>query len=173
MAALSRLLDKVLTAKEQTALVFELRQTLIDDEAQRQIRARRATRDSSARRAIRQGQPVKPVQGMPAPRPPARARVYGAYWSMTGPAPVLDRGDTALARAFWERLKDALDAGGWTPADAASLAKLEQRWRERAFDRDPRFTIAGTRAGRLPRDIEAQIAERRRALLAGGNDDET
>ncbi len=58
---------------------------------------------------------------------------------------------------FYRRVLTAIDRGGWTHSERSALYELEKRWRPRALGQDPRFMLAGTQGGRLPRDLERRI----------------
>ncbi len=81
----------------------------------------------------------------------------GAYWPLLGLPPVLAPGDRAGARGFIARLQRVREAGGWSHSDRTYLAELERIWQRRADGEDLRFMVAGTRPGRLPRDVEQQL----------------
>jgi len=51
----------------------------------------------------------------------------------------------------------AIDQGGWKPGERTRLYRLRDKWKARAEGKDPRFNVAGTRAGRLDKSIEDAI----------------
>lgn len=85
-----------------------------------------------------------------------------AFWALTGPAPECAAGDTVTASVFYRRVLAAIEQGGWTHSERSALYDLEQKWGARARGDDPRFMLAGTRSGRLPRTVERTIAAMRR-----------
>lgn len=85
-----------------------------------------------------------------------------AYWSMTGPAPECGPAETAVAMAFYKRVVAAIEHGGWSHSERSALYDLEAKWGARAYGRDPRFQIAGTKPGRLPAHDEKRINEWRK-----------
>jgi hypothetical protein len=90
-----------------------------------------------------------------------------AYWAITGPAPDCEPGDVQTAMLFYRKVLTAIEQGGWTHSERAALYDLERKWGLRARGEDPRFMIAGTATGRLPRAMEAQINEARDAMARG------
>lgn len=89
-------------------------------------------------------------------------RWRAAYWPMLGgSAPNCAPGDRGTASAFLARIETALDHGGWTHNEWRNLHALRERWSLRAAGRDIRFDFKGIKGGRLTRDLEALIRERR------------
>lgn len=82
-----------------------------------------------------------------------------AYWAMIGEAPECGPADTTTAMTFYRKVVAAIEHGGWSHSERSALYDLEQKWSARAYGRDPRFQIAGTRPGRLPAHDEKRIAE--------------
>lgn len=72
-----------------------------------------------------------------------------AYYAVIGDPPVCGPGDHASALAYLHKIELAIMTGGWSEYEAIRLKRLEARWRRRAFGRDPRFELVGTRVGRL------------------------
>ena len=111
--------------------------------------------------------PVRPLPAVDRSEIEERAagrRYRHAYYTIVGDPPQLAPGDREGARAFLRRIEEAIERGGWTRWEWARLYRMRQRWRDRAEGRDPRFELAGTKPGRLPRKIETQIALEREQL---------
>jgi hypothetical protein len=119
---------------------------------------------------------VQPVERVEAARLPRGARPrplvlsrpvtprprVAAYWAVLGVSPVCGPGDRRAAAAFLARIEQALERGGWTKTEWRNLQGLYETWSRRAAGMDPRFELAGVRAGRLPRDAEAWIRTRQK-----------
>lgn len=84
-----------------------------------------------------------------------------AYYARIGPSPHCEPGDYATALAFLQRIELAIVAGGWSPYESTRLRKLRAKWARRAMGRDKRFTLVGTRSGRLPADVEMSLGRGR------------
>ena len=81
-----------------------------------------------------------------------------------GPPPTIEPGDHEAARAYVDRIIAVAAQDGWTRVERKTLSQLKMRWRRRADGRDPRFEVAGNRAGRLTADEQTRI-ERLSGLL--------
>lgn len=92
-----------------------------------------------------------------------------AFYAVTGPAPNCGPGDYALALAFLHKIEAAIVQGGWTPYETNRLKKMQKRWARRAFGKDPRFDLVGTRDGRLAEHVEHTLRPR----IAKMRDEET
>lgn len=72
-----------------------------------------------------------------------------AYRSLIGEVPLCGPGELGKARAFLERVRQAIEAGGWTPAENRRLWKMKRVWEARVSGHDPRFLVVGNVGGKL------------------------
>lgn len=101
-------------------------------------------------------QTIVPKLGRPRRRPNRTRRAYSSqFYAHLGPPP--DRIDLPLARLYWMKIIDLIDRGGWGRNERTVLRRLAERWRKRMLGEDHRWLLAGTKAGRLPRDIEQAL----------------
>lgn len=91
---------------------------------------------------------------MPEPRPTVRV---SSYYETIGPAPDCGPGDRLKALEYLQKIEAAIVKGGWTEYERIRLKKLAKKWGRRAFGKDPRFNLVGTRIGRLPQDQEIAL----------------
>ena len=89
---------------------------------------------------------------------PFGAVLRSAYSTIIGDAPKCDRADHVAAREYLRRIELAIDQGGWKGSERTRLYRMRKTWKARAEGKDPRFEIAGTRPGRLPRETERMIS---------------
>lgn len=90
-----------------------------------------------------------------------------AYYVEIGEPPTCAPADHSTALAYLHRIEAAIVKGGWTSYEADRLRKLRRKWERRAFGRDPRFELVGTRDGRLSADVEDVLRpKQRKARLA-------
>lgn len=90
-----------------------------------------------------------------------------AYFAIIGEPPVCGPGDHAPALAYLHKIDEAMTRGGWSEYEHERLRKLRVTWERRAFGRDPRFELAGTRGGRLKAEDEHAIRHKRARALRG------
>jgi hypothetical protein len=86
------------------------------------------------------------------------------YAHLVGPSPTCEPGDSTRAAAYLDKIERAIDRGGWNASERTRLYRLRDKWRLRAQDRDARFLVAGTRAGRLDVDQEGMIRTLNKSL---------
>src|SRR5262245_47664327 len=86
--------------------------------------------------------------------------------ALIGPAPSCGPADHDAARAYLDRILAALADTEQPRAIRKRLHELKAMWDARARGEDPRFERAGTKAGRMHADVEAQIITARREQRA-------
>ena len=87
------------------------------------------------------------------------------YYALLGPAPNCGPADHLTALKYLHRIELAIGQGHWTRVQRWKLSKLRQKWSARAFGRDPRFELVGTRTGRLPLEIEQTVINPKRRRI--------
>lgn len=97
----------------------------------------------------------------------AEREIYGrspyAWRHFTGPAPVVDHGDTkaAMAYVFWLNL--ALEKGGWSSNETAGLRREQRKWFKREMGLDDRYNLYGNKPGRLVEQFEKKVGHGERS----------
>lgn len=91
---------------------------------------------------------------MTEPRPTIRT---SSYYTLIGPAPDCSSTDHARALEYLTKINEAIVRGGWSEYETIRLKKLKAKWERRAFGKDPRFNLVGTRIGRLKQDQEYSL----------------
>lgn len=89
------------------------------------------------------------------------------FYSIIGPPPQCEQGDTAKAQEYADKIQAALARGSWSPTHANRLRELRRLWAFRASGLDMRFNLVGTKDGRLPLEVETVIKQARDAQLKG------
>jgi hypothetical protein len=84
------------------------------------------------------------------------------YFAVIGASPDCAPADYKTALAYLHLIEKALQEGGWTQYEFTRLNKLRAKWARRALGKDPRFDLVGTRAGRLPADVEYRLKGKQR-----------
>lgn len=108
---------------------------------------------------VRQGD-LRDLAGQPGQRPWRSS--YRTF--LGGDQPRCAPGDTETAATMVRRLREAQAHGGYTRNERNRLARMLRIWQARVEGRDPRFLVAGTRAGRLTLPEAGRVAELRRVV---------
>lgn len=90
------------------------------------------------------------------------------YYAELGAAPTSN--DAGAAVDYHLKILTLLEREGWTHQERTNLQRLEQRWGRRARGEDLRWSLVGSRSGRLPKTTERNL--KAPADPAWGNDDE-
>lgn len=65
------------------------------------------------------------------------------------------------AARFLDRIKHAIDIGGWTRSEWRRLRLLEMKWGARAEGVDPRFNEVGNRKGGLSAERAVKVGDKK------------
>lgn len=87
-----------------------------------------------------------------------------AYADILGPRPVCGPRDHAKARLYLERIRLAINRGGWTNNEWTRLRRLERTWEKRAAGMDPVYEVVGNRGGKINQS-EARLIQAIRVMM--------
>lgn len=178
------LVDPSTEVKAQAASFLKLKHQLLQETARRKVSRNRGRTASKRRdrRLVRTGEVNleapwrEPVETHPGVLPQddgfsisvsdeghrlqqrrRQRKARAAYWAVLGVTPSLLPGDRIGAAIWHRKLVAVIEQGGWSHNEQTALADMERKWRRRARGEDARFVLAGNRAGRLPKSVEARV----------------
>jgi hypothetical protein len=162
--------------RQHAQALLGLRRTLREETAREAKRRRQRQQDARARSAARgprwRGTAYQERAGQEGliarlglPLAPVR-RAKASFWHELGPPPECRPGEFDKAKIFERRVMELLDRGGWPKVEYITLRKLAVKWGRRARGEDFRFVIAGTAAGRLPKELDQDVRAVRAAKEA-------
>lgn len=82
-----------------------------------------------------------------------------AFRAVLGDPPDCKAAEADCAKRYLARIDRALEQGGWTRNERNRLYRLRSKWLKRVDGTDPRFAVAGTRAGRLSLELDVRVRE--------------